>query len=80
MATHTEKSPAVDPATEDSGLISATVVAGLKNLGTIITPALTKILIANALKLTLHPDASEWAWVRRFYKTVVTYMWDLVLL
>ncbi|KAH8366974.1 COMM domain-containing protein 3 [Drosophila serrata] len=58
MATQTEKPPAVDATTEESGLLSATVVAGLKSLGNIITPALTKILIANALKLTLHPDAT----------------------
>ncbi|KAH8274178.1 hypothetical protein KR018_001178 [Drosophila ironensis] len=47
-----------DLAEEAPGLLSATVVAGLKNLGTLISLPLTKILIANALKLTLHPDAT----------------------
>lgn len=44
---------------EQTALISPTVVAGLKNLGAIISLPLTKLLIANSLKLTLHPDASE---------------------
>ncbi|KAH8330042.1 hypothetical protein KR074_011531 [Drosophila pseudoananassae] len=43
---------------EGVSLLSATVVAGLKNLGTIISPVLTKTLIANSMKLTLHPDAT----------------------
>ncbi|XP_034489977.1 COMM domain-containing protein 3 [Drosophila innubila] len=41
----------------NNGLLSATVVAGLKNLGTTLTAAISKTLIANSLKLTLHPDA-----------------------
>ncbi|EDV95107.1 COMM domain-containing protein 3 [Drosophila grimshawi] len=41
----------------NNGLLSATVVSGLKNLGTTLTAAISKTLIANALKLTLHPDA-----------------------
>ncbi|XP_017006134.2 COMM domain-containing protein 3 [Drosophila takahashii] len=48
-------SPALDA---EPSLLSATVVAGLKNLGAIISPPLTKLLIANSLKLTLHPDAT----------------------
>ncbi|XP_030386488.1 COMM domain-containing protein 3 [Scaptodrosophila lebanonensis] len=48
---------AQSPSTDTSGLLSATVVAGLKNLGTVLTPQVTKTLVANALKLTLHPDA-----------------------
>jgi len=59
MATSPGRSPAMDADPEPSGLLSATVVAGLKNLGGIISPPLTKLLIANSLKLTLHPDASE---------------------
>ncbi|XP_017094774.2 COMM domain-containing protein 3 [Drosophila bipectinata] len=43
---------------EGVSLLSDTVVAGLKNLGTIISPVLTKTLIANSMKLTLHPDAT----------------------
>ncbi|XP_037727300.1 COMM domain-containing protein 3 [Drosophila subpulchrella] len=58
MATSPEKSPALDADPEPSGLLSATVVAGLRNLGGIISPPLTKLLIANSLKLTLHPDAT----------------------
>ncbi|XP_017042125.1 COMM domain-containing protein 3 [Drosophila ficusphila] len=58
MATSPGVSPAMDADPEPSGLISATVVAGLKNLGDIISPPLTKLLIANSLKLTLHPDAT----------------------
>nr|XP_016936708.1 COMM domain-containing protein 3 [Drosophila suzukii] len=58
MATSPGRSPAMDADPEPSGLLSATVVAGLKNLGGIISPPLTKLLIANSLKLTLHPDAT----------------------
>ncbi|XP_016991188.1 COMM domain-containing protein 3 [Drosophila rhopaloa] len=58
MATSPGKSPALDADPEPSGLLSATVVAGLRNLGAIISPPLTKLLIANSLKLTLHPDAT----------------------
>ncbi|XP_016936708.2 COMM domain-containing protein 3 [Drosophila suzukii] len=58
MATSPGRSPALDADPEPSGLLSATVVAGLKNLGGIISPPLTKLLIANSLKLTLHPDAT----------------------
>ncbi|XP_017113433.1 COMM domain-containing protein 3 [Drosophila elegans] len=59
MATSPGKSPALEADnTETTGLLSATVVAGLRNLGAIISPPLTKLLIANSLKLTLHPDAT----------------------
>lgn len=60
MAATAAKLPSVEGEAEDVNLLSATVVAGLKNLGTIISPALTKTLIANSMKLTLHPDASEY--------------------
>ncbi|XP_016948760.1 COMM domain-containing protein 3 [Drosophila biarmipes] len=57
MAASSGKTPALD-ADPDPSLFSATVVAGLRNLGGIISPPLTKLLIANSLKLTLHPDAT----------------------
>ncbi|EDW51285.1 COMM domain-containing protein 3 [Drosophila sechellia] len=51
-------SSALNTDDEQTALISPTVVAGLKNLGAIISLPLTKLLIANSLKLTLHPDAT----------------------
>lgn len=60
MAATAVNLPSAEAGAEDVNLLSATVVAGLKNLGTIISPALTKTLIANSMKLTLHPDASEY--------------------
>ncbi|SPP88567.1 COMM domain-containing protein 3 [Drosophila guanche] len=57
-ATTTAISPVVEADTDACNLISATVVAGLRNLGTILPPSITKLLIANSLKLTLHPDAT----------------------
>lgn len=58
MATATQSSPTSNNNTDaNNGLLSATVVAGLKNLGTTLTAAISKTLIANSLKLTLHPDA-----------------------
>ncbi|KAH8386927.1 hypothetical protein KR093_003547 [Drosophila rubida] len=58
MATATQSSTS-NASTVDgnSGLLSATVVAGLQNLGTTLSVAISKTLIANSLKLTLHPDA-----------------------
>ncbi|EDW65448.1 COMM domain-containing protein 3 [Drosophila virilis] len=59
MATATQ-SPSTSNATTthaSNGLLSATVIAGLKNLGTVLTAAISKTLIANSLKLTLYPDA-----------------------
>ncbi|XP_068159377.1 COMM domain-containing protein 3 [Drosophila tropicalis] len=47
----------VDSGTDSDNLLSDTVIAGLRNLGSILSPSLTKTLIANSLKLTLHPDA-----------------------
>ncbi|XP_017063988.1 COMM domain-containing protein 3 [Drosophila eugracilis] len=58
MASTPGKSSDLEVNCESSGLLSATVVAGLKNLGTIISAPITKLLIANSLKLTLHPDAT----------------------
>ncbi|EDV35207.1 uncharacterized protein Dana_GF22318 [Drosophila ananassae] len=58
MAATAVNLPSAEAGAEDVNLLSATVVAGLKNLGTIISPALTKTLIANSMKLTLHPDAT----------------------
>ncbi|KAM8720220.1 hypothetical protein ACLKA7_006288 [Drosophila subpalustris] len=58
MATATQSSTTSNHSTDaNNGLLSATVVAGLKNLGTTLTAAISKTLIANSLKLTLHPDA-----------------------
>ncbi|KAH8276674.1 hypothetical protein KR044_008085, partial [Drosophila immigrans] len=57
MATATQSS--TEEANANSSLLSATVVAGLQNLGTTLSAAISKTLIANALKLTLHPDASK---------------------
>lgn len=59
MATAMQSSSTVNPSTDiNNGLLSATVVAGLKKLGSTLTTAISKTLIANSLKLTLHPDAS----------------------
>lgn len=59
MATATQSSSTVNGTTDANNVfLSATVVAGLKNLGTTLTVAISKTLIANSLKLTLHPDAS----------------------
>ncbi|XP_023176420.1 COMM domain-containing protein 3 [Drosophila hydei] len=58
MATATQcSSPSNAPTDDNNGLLSATVIAGLKNLGTTLTAVISKTLIANSLKLTLHPDA-----------------------
>ncbi|TDG41124.1 hypothetical protein AWZ03_012451 [Drosophila navojoa] len=58
MATEAQcSSPSNDPTDDNNGLLSATVIAGLKNLGTTLSAVISKTLIANSLKLTLHPDA-----------------------
>ncbi|KAH8397742.1 hypothetical protein KR222_000240 [Zaprionus bogoriensis] len=58
MASATQNSSTANATADaNNGLLSATVVAGLRNLGTTLTAAISKTLIANSLKLTLHPDA-----------------------
>ncbi|XP_060662720.1 COMM domain-containing protein 3 [Drosophila nasuta] len=56
-ATQSSTSNANSEDANNSGLLSATVVAGLQNLGTTLNAAISKTLIANSMKLTLHPDA-----------------------